>query len=158
MSDFRGWLRRRFIEPLLILLRQGTSPRRLALCIAIGIVVGNIPILGTSTVLCAVIALAFRLNLPAMQLAQAAMAPTQLLLIIPQVRLGEWLLNAPPAPLSIPGGLAVISSGAGRAVVVLWDAIVHAAFAFALIAPLAITLLYHLLTPLFVRAVPEAAR
>ena len=81
-----NWLHRKILEPLLALLRQGISPDRLALCVAIGVVVGNIPILGISTILCAVIALAFRLNLAAIQIVQAAMAPTQLVLIIPFVR------------------------------------------------------------------------
>lgn len=70
----KGWLRGRILDPLHRLLQQGVSAERLALCVAIGVVVGNIPILGTSTLLCAAIALLFRLNLPAMQIAQAAMA------------------------------------------------------------------------------------
>jgi uncharacterized protein (DUF2062 family) len=152
MSALRDRLERYFIEPLRLLLRQGMAPRRLALCLAIGIVVGNIPILGTSTVLCTLIALACRLNLPAIQLAQAAMAPTQLLLIIPFVRLGEGLLHAPPAPLSISAGLALIAAGPGRAVMTLWGAIVHAAVAFALVAPFAIAILYRVLTPVLERA------
>jgi hypothetical protein len=94
----------------------------------------------------------FRLNLPAIQLVQAAMAPTQILLIIPFVRLGEWILRAPPQPLSIPAGLALISQGVGHAVVVLWDAIVHAGFAWILVAPFAVLMLYKLLTPVFERA------
>jgi uncharacterized protein (DUF2062 family) len=148
----KNWLLRRIVEPLLNLLRQGMNPDRLALCVAIGIVVGNIPILGLSTALCAVIALAFRLNLPAMQLVQALMAPTQLLLIIPYVRLGEWILRAPPQPLSIKAGLALLAQGVGHAVVVLWDAILHAGFAFLLTAPLSTFLIYRILAPIFERA------
>src|SRR5580692_12553558 len=102
-----NWLYRRILEPLRALLRQGISPDRLALCVAIGVVVGNVPILGISTLLCTVIALAFRLNLPAIQIVQAAMAPTQLLLIIPFVRLGEWILRVPPEPVSIKQGMAL---------------------------------------------------
>jgi uncharacterized protein (DUF2062 family) len=56
----KNWLYRRIFEPLLSLLKQGISPNRLALCVAIGVVVGNVPILGISTILCAAIALAFR--------------------------------------------------------------------------------------------------
>ena len=96
----KNWLKRRLLDPLLALLRQGMSPRRLALCTAIAIVVGNIPILGVSTIICTIIALVFRLNLPAIQVVQAAMAPTQLLLIIPFVRLGEWIAHSPPLDLS----------------------------------------------------------
>ncbi len=89
MPKEKNWLQRRLIEPLLSLLRQGMSPARLALCVAIGIVIGNIPILGVSTIICTFIALIFRLNLPTMQLVQGAMAPTQVLLIIPFVRVGR---------------------------------------------------------------------
>jgi uncharacterized protein (DUF2062 family) len=143
------WLRRRVFAPLLALLTHGVSPQRLALCVAIGVVVGNIPILGVSTVLCALIALTCRLNLPAMQLVQALMAPTQLLLIIPFVRLGEWLFDAPRQPLSIEAGLAVIANGVGQAVVVLWDSIVHASVAWALVSPFAVLAIYAILVPIF---------
>lgn len=139
-------------DPVLKFLKQGMSPERLALCVAIGIVVGNIPILGVSSILCAAIALGFRLNLPAMQLVQAAMAPTQLLLIIPFVRLGEWLLHAPHQAVSVKEGMALMSQGVVHAIVVLWDAIVHAGFAWILVAPVAIFLLYRLLALVFTRA------
>ena len=139
------------------LLRQGIDPDRLALCVAIGVVVGNIPILGLSTALCAVIALSFRLNLAAMQLVQALMAPTQLVLIIPYVRLGEWILRVPPQPLSIKAGLALMAQGIGHAVFVLWDAILHAGFAFLLTAPLSTFLIYRILAPFFERAAARVA-
>ncbi len=147
-----NWLKRRLWEPLLALLRAGISPDRLALCVAIGIVVGNIPILGLSTILCTVIALLFRLNLPAMQLVQAAMAPTQLLLIIPYVRLGEWILQVPPQPLSIKAGMALLAAGVGTAVVTLWDAILHAGLAFLIVGPIATWALYRILRPVFALA------
>jgi uncharacterized protein (DUF2062 family) len=151
----KNWLRRRILEPLLALLRQGISPDRLALCVAIGVVVGNIPILGISTILCAAIALAFLLNLAAIQVVQAAMAPTQILLIIPFVRLGEWILRVPPQPVSIKEGLALLAQGAGHAIVALWDAILHAGFAWVLVAPFAAYLVYRLLTPVFERAAAQ---
>ncbi len=125
-------LRRRIREPLLALLKQGVTPNRLALCVAIGVVVGNSPFFGTSTILCAIIALVFRLNLPAMQLVQAAMAPTQLLLIVPFVRLGEWMTQAPPRPLTM-----------------WWPAILHAGVAFLLVGPIATLVLYLILRPVF---------
>jgi uncharacterized protein (DUF2062 family) len=150
-----NWLKRRIIEPLLALLKQGISPHRLALCVAIGVVVGNIPILGVSTILCAVIAVAFRLNLAAIQIVQAAMAPTQLLLIIPFVRLGERILRLPPEPVSIKQGTALLAQGAGHAIAELWDAILHAGLAWMLVAPLAVYSIYTLLTPVFVRAAAQ---
>lgn len=127
------------------------SPRRLALCVAIAIVVGNIPILGVSTILCTLIALVFRLNLAAIQLVQAAMAPTQLLLLIPFVRLGEWIAHAPPQVVSVKEGLALLSQGLWQAVVLLRDAIFHAALAWILLAPFCVYLMHRLLTPVFER-------
>jgi uncharacterized protein (DUF2062 family) len=126
--------------------------------VAIGVVVGNIPILGVSTIICTVIALAFRLNLPAIQLVQAAMAPTQILLIIPFVRLGEWIARAPMQPVSIKAALALMSQGLWHTVLVLWEAILHAGMAWALLAPFCIYLLHRLLTPLFERAAAQISR
>ncbi|MGA2777692.1 MAG: DUF2062 domain-containing protein [Steroidobacteraceae bacterium] len=153
-----GWLRRRVIAPLLSLLTHGVSPQRLALCVSIGVVVGNIPILGVSTAICALIALTCRLNLPAIQLVQALMAPTQLLLIIPFVRFGEWIFHAPRQPLSIEAALAVVAKGVGEAVVVLWDSIVHAGVAWLLVAPFAIFILYRILVPVFRHAAERIDR
>lgn len=150
-----NWLHHRLRKPLLALLRTGLAPQRLALCVAVAIVVGNIPILGVSTILCAGIALIFRLNLPAIQLVQAAMAPTQLLLIIPLVRLGEWMLRAPAQDVSIKGAFALMSLGIWQAVVILRDAIFHALLAWGLLAPFCVYLLYRLLAPLFERMVQQ---
>lgn len=154
----KNWLNRRLLGPLLALLRQGISPRRLALCVAIAIVVGNIPILGVSTILCTFIALIFRLNFPAIQLVQAAMAPTQVLLIIPFVRLGEWIVRVPPQVISIKAALALMSQGVWQAMVVLRDAMFHAGLAWALIAPCAIYLFHRMLTPVFERLAAQIRR
>jgi hypothetical protein len=147
-----NWLSRKILEPLLALLKHGMSPRRLALCVALGVVIGNIPILGVSTLICAAIALVFRLNLPAIQIVQAAMAPTQILLIIPFVRLGEWILRAPPQPVSIKEGLALMAQGVGHAIVTLWSSLLHAGLAWTLVAPFAVFLFYKVLTPVFEHA------
>jgi hypothetical protein len=93
-----------------------------------------------------------------MQLVQAAMAPTQILLIIPFVRLGEWILRVPPQVVSIKATLALMSQGVWQAVVVLRDAIFHAGLAWALIAPVCIYLLHRLLTPAFERLAAQIKR
>lgn len=75
-----------------VCLRQGISPRRLALTIALGFVVGCIPVLGLPTAFCALIALAFRLNVPAIQAANYLAMPFQVALIVPFIRLGAKIL------------------------------------------------------------------
>jgi uncharacterized protein (DUF2062 family) len=74
-------------------LRQGISPRRLALTMALGFAIGCIPVLGVTTTLCVLVALALRLNLPVIQAANWAAAPLQLVLIVPFVRLGGRLFT-----------------------------------------------------------------
>ena len=82
-------------------LSQGISPRRLALTIALGFAVGCIPVVGIPTLLCAALALTLRLNLPAIQAANYAAMPLQLVLIVPFVRLGGWLVAAHPAHIPV---------------------------------------------------------
>ena len=76
-------------------LQQGISPRRLALTLALGFAIGCIPLVGIPTLLCAALALALRLNLPAIQAANYAAMPLQLFLIIPFIRMGGWLFAEP---------------------------------------------------------------
>lgn len=72
-------------------LRQGISPRRLAVTLALGFAIGCIPVVGIPTFVCAGLALALGLNLPAIQAANYAAMPLQLALIVPFVRLGGKL-------------------------------------------------------------------
>jgi hypothetical protein len=82
-------------------LRQGISPRRLALTLALGFAIGCIPVIGIPTVLCAALALILGLNQPAIQAANYAAMPLQLLLIVPFMRLGKWIFGLGPAHLHI---------------------------------------------------------
>jgi uncharacterized protein (DUF2062 family) len=84
---------------------QGISPRRLALTLALGFAVGCIPVVGIPTLVCAGLALALRLNLPAIQAANYAVMPLQLLLIVPFVRLGGWLIDSSRNQTVQPGAL-----------------------------------------------------
>ena len=114
-------LKRRLVDPVLALLRQGLSPRELALSLSFGAGVGIFPVLGVSTPLLTGIALWMRLNLPAIQLVNYLASPLQLLLIIPFVRVGEALTGAPPQPLSVSAGMDMLAGGVLQAIVVLWD-------------------------------------
>ncbi|HUB58966.1 MAG TPA: DUF2062 domain-containing protein, partial [Candidatus Micrarchaeia archaeon] len=58
-----GFFYRRMARPILQLLRQGVTPEKLALSIALGAALGVFPVLGTTTALCALAALLLRLNL-----------------------------------------------------------------------------------------------
>lgn len=87
-------------------LRQGISPQRLALTLALGFAIGCIPVIGIPTALCFVVALGLRLNVPAIQAANYAAMPLQVLLIFPFVRLGGWMFSSGAAPALNAGLLA----------------------------------------------------
>lgn len=145
------WFKKRLIDPLLSLLRQGLSPKDLALCVALGIGVGVFPVLGVSTPALAVLALTLRLNLAAIQLVSYAIAPLQLALIIPFMRLGEMALGSTPQPMSISAAMELMTQGVLHAIVTLWDAIIHATVGWFLIGPVLIFLLFRILVPIFTR-------
>jgi uncharacterized protein (DUF2062 family) len=153
-----AWVQHRLIAPLLASLRQGVAPEKLALSVSLGMVCGVMPVLGVSTALCAALALGLKLNLPAIQLANYLMTPLQLLLIIPQLRLGEWLAQAPPFPITLDSGLALLSHGAFETVRVLGIAIVHASLAWVVVAPAAAFLLHHALAGALRRLTFSTAR
>jgi len=148
-----------FNRNVTVWLRQGISPRRLAVSLALGFAIGCIPVVGIPTLVCAVLALTLRLNLPAIQAANYAVMPLQLVLIVPFVRLGEWLLPSGPRPVlaagtllhpptaSLPVNLLVqIGSLAGQAMV-----------AWLLIAGPAVVVMTFTLTPLL-RRIPALAK
>ena len=151
-------MRPSLVQALPAPLSQGLSPARLALSVALGIVIGLIPVLGVSTLLCTLAALALRLNLPAVQLVNYLLTPLQVLLVIPQLRLGEWLVQAPPFPITLESGRELFTQGAVHAVTTLGIAILHATLGWLAIAPVVAWLLYRLLGTLFRHVAPAPAR
>lgn len=79
-------------------LRQGISPRRLALTLALGFALGCIPVVGIPTALCLVVALGLRLNIPVIQAANYAAMPLQVALIFPFLRMGGWMFASATHP------------------------------------------------------------
>jgi len=79
-------------------MQTGLSPRRLALTLALGFAIGCIPVLGIPTALCLLVALPLRMNVPAMQAANYAAMPLQVVLIFPLARLGGWMFTSGPRP------------------------------------------------------------
>jgi uncharacterized protein (DUF2062 family) len=145
MSD--GFFSRRLVRPLLDLLQQGVTPEKVALSLLLGVVLGVFPVLGSTTTLCALAALAFQLNLPAIQIVNYFVYPLQIALLIPFFRLGERLFGSPHMPLSVPQIYAMIHANMGEAIRTLWTTTWHAIVAWCLVAPLCAGILYVILVP-----------
>ena len=75
------------------LLQTGMSVQKISLCIAFGIVLGIFPVLGATTLLCAVAAFILRLNLPAIQVVNYVVYPLQIFLLVPFYILGSWIFR-----------------------------------------------------------------
>jgi uncharacterized protein (DUF2062 family) len=142
----RGFFHLRVVAPIVALLTQGITPEKIALSLAFGVVLGIFPVLGSTTVLCAVAALIFQLNLPAIQFVNYLIYPVQLLLLVPFIRMGEALFRVAPLPLSLTQILAMVRTDLPHAISTLWLAEVHAMSAWLLIGSPAIFLIYFLLS------------
>ena len=151
-----GFIQDRIVRPVRELLRQGTSPEKIALSIAFGLIVGIFPALGWTTALCFLGAVVFRLNIPAVQLVNYFVYPLQLALMIPFIRAGELLFDSARMPLSIAQILAMIKADAGHAIRVLWVSTLHAVAVWALIAPVAVYVIYLILSPMLRRLAPAS--
>jgi uncharacterized protein (DUF2062 family) len=142
------WIRRRVVVPILELLRQGVTPEKLALSLAIGMVLGVSPILGVTTLLALVVCYATGLNPIAMQLTNYLMYPAQIILLIPFIRAGETLFREQHRRITAEQIQQLVHSNATFALRLLWTAIWHAVVIWVLIAPAAIVVLYGILTPI----------
>jgi uncharacterized protein (DUF2062 family) len=144
-------LRRKFLIPILDLLRQGITPQKIALSIALGITLGVTPVLGSTSILCFFAALAFRLNVPAIQLVNYAVYPLQFALLIPFIRMGEWMFGVAPTRITLAQIADMVRANAWHAIQTLWLATLHALAAWLVIGSLASLLIYALLTPILKR-------
>ncbi|MGD2007681.1 MAG: DUF2062 domain-containing protein [Cellvibrionales bacterium] len=93
-------INQRIVAPLKKLLTEGLSPAKLALALSAGLVLGVTPMLGISSVLAVAVAYGLKLNQVGIQLGNYAAYPLQIILFIPFIRAGEWLLGLPSAAIN----------------------------------------------------------
>lgn len=151
-GKMRRIVQQKVIEPIMRLLRQGVTPERLALCMAVGIVLGVFPVIGSTTLLCTLAALLLRLNLPAMQLVNYLVYPLQIVLLIPFFHFGARLFGIEPIPLSGTELIAMFQNDLGETIRRLWDTTLRAIAAWGLISLPAAGCLYVILRPLLRRS------
>ncbi|HTV39907.1 MAG TPA: DUF2062 domain-containing protein [Candidatus Sulfotelmatobacter sp.] len=101
VSFINAW-RERIAGLVVAQLAQGITPEKISLSIALGISLGVFPVLGTTTVLCAIAAVRLKLNQPIIQLVNWLVYPLQLALLLVFVHIGEWITHAPPVNFSVP--------------------------------------------------------
>ncbi len=128
-------------------LMQGVTPQKVALTLALGVNLAMFPILGSTTLLCAAVAFWLKLNQPIIQLVNWLAYPLQFAMLLPFVRIGEWLTGARRVSFSIPQLLQKFHDAPGGFLHEFGMTGVHAIIAWLLIAPLLFALIYFLLLP-----------
>ncbi|WP_460921964.1 DUF2062 domain-containing protein [Pontibacter brevis] len=143
------------MQPVLNLLKQGMTPRKLAATVAVGTVVGIMPVLGLTTILSTAIAARFRLNIAATVLVSYLVQPLQLLLALPFIRMGISLFGLSELRMSLTEMQAMFKEDWLFTLQKLWTACLAGISVWGLMAlPLA-GLLYLLLLPVFKRFLPK---
>jgi len=154
----RAWLYRKIVLPIVELLRQGITPEKIALSIALGAAIGVFPVLGSTTLLCAAAALVLRLNLPAIQLVNYLMYPLQVILFLPFLEAGSRIMRTAPIALTMKQVFGMIQSNPWRLIKMLSGATLGAIAIWAILSPLVIGIIYIALAPLLRRAGRRMAR
>ncbi|HEY9546499.1 MAG TPA: DUF2062 domain-containing protein [Solimonas sp.] len=152
-SLWRRWL----IDPVVAQLRQGITPERIALTLALASIISVFPILGSTTLLCALVAAWLRLNQPLIQLANYLFYPLQLILLLPFYRAGETLFHQPHLPIfSIGELLTRFKAGPLQFVADYGMTALYGIAVWMLVAPFVMMLLYFTLRPVLRRLARRA--
>lgn len=128
-------------------LTQGVTPQKIALSIALGFSLGVIPILGVTTILCAIAGIRLKLNQPVIQLVNWLVYPLQLGLLLVFVRIGEWITQVPPSNFSIPSLIQTFHDTPIKFFQEFGMLALHGVIAWIFIAPFATALIYSMLVP-----------
>ena len=146
-----AWLYRKILLPVLDLLRQGITPEKIALSIALGAVLGIFPVLGATTILCALAALVLRLNLPAIQLVNFLIYPLQLILLLPFLQAGSRITGSARVTLSLHEIFSLMKSDTWGLIKMLWTASLGAMALWLVVSPLIGAAIYFTLAPVLRR-------
>ncbi|MBW3469687.1 DUF2062 domain-containing protein [Arthrospiribacter ruber] len=102
---------RKFRKKIKYFLKQGLSPKDLALCLALTVYISIFPVLGTTTALLVLAMVKLKLNLPLAMSVSYLLTPVQLVGIIPFIRIGEFMVGAKPYPIDLDQLNTTFSSG-----------------------------------------------
>jgi uncharacterized protein (DUF2062 family) len=155
--DAASLLKARIVDPIVQQLTRGLSPERVAMTIAVGLLLAIIPVIGVTTILCFLAAWALGLNQPIIQLINWSSAALQILLIIPFIRLGEAIFRAPRMTRSLEELVAMARSDPVVTMAMLGETLGHAVVAWLVVSPLLIVSVYFGSRPLLRRLARRAA-
>ena len=144
----RTFWQRRVRDPIVAQLTQGITPEKIALTLAVGSAFALFPILGTTTLLCFLAALALKLNQPITQLINQACFPIHVPAIYLCIRIGETIFGGHSVRLNIRQMSHLFWNEPARFFHDFGATALHAVVAWAIIAPFYITAVYYISLPI----------
>jgi uncharacterized protein (DUF2062 family) len=142
----------------MVLLYRGADPDKLAWSLALGLVVGVNPLLGSTTLVALGLASVFRLNLVASQVGNHAMYPLELLLFPVFIKVGSVIFRTPSLPLSGHALWAAVKHHPWHTTRVLWSWEWHALVVWAVVAAAALPVIAWGLRPVLEKMARRAKR
>ena len=123
-------------------LAKGLSQKRIAVAIAVGLSLGIFPIYGPMSLLCIGLGWATGLNAPILLAGVYAMTFAKPLLILPFLKIGEWVFQADPMGVSLVELTRRFSMSPGGTLAEFAWSFVHAMVGWLVTLPLLLPFLY----------------
>jgi hypothetical protein len=130
-----------------VLVSQGLTAEKIALSIAAGLGLGLFPVVGSTSLLCLIAAIAFKLNLPAIQVVSHLVIPAQLALAVPFMHLGARIVGEPPVALSMPQMLDLLARDPAYGMMRLGVGMLYAILGWTAVSPVLTIPVYSVLLP-----------
>ena len=139
-----SFVRRRFINPLMDVLKSGSSAEGIALSLSFGLTCGVFPVPTTTTLTCILCSYLFRLNFPAVQITNLLMTPINLATFVPFIRCGEAMFGVEQSELK----LSMFQDDPLNAIRVFWLSLLRGIVAWLVFLPIATAVCYVVLKPI----------
>ena len=137
------------VNPFLALLTTGITPRKLALTVALGFVIGIFPFFGIASLFCTLVGWRFKLNIPVLLSICYLAGPFHFLLYLPFIQIGIWMFNADAFQFSFDEILTMLRQDWLDALSKLWLANLLGIVAWFLLSAPVAGFIYVLLLPVF---------
>jgi uncharacterized protein (DUF2062 family) len=142
---------KRFVALIRTQLQQGTTPEGLALSVTFGVIIGIFPMIGVTTISCALLGIYFKLNQPVLQAVNYVIYPVQLLMMPVFLYIGEFLLRQPHLSLNPKELYDQFTTSPALFFQHFGMACVHAIVAWVILGPIAGFIIYKACIPMFAK-------
>ncbi len=147
-------LKKRLLFPLVEFCKQGMSPQKLALMLALGLTLGVVPFIGVNTILLIILAIILRLNVIAIQIVNYFVYPLQIILYIPFMKVGQYIFNGPEISFTSREFISMLRDNWFQTIIDIWFNNFLGIIVWFILAIPASLVIYYFSLPIFKRYTP----